>query len=284
MFELLIEKNVVKEQIKQILDSPAVCEYFDEYIQYRQNIEDGKLGKTAQFWIKYCNHIWLCLKMSDAVKRNDFWLYLQCLYEMADIFFTYSGQNYARYTTFSALQLANVENTHKGATKLLRDGCISVARSYVPGSRVAVDRTIEETFNKHAKSRGGMGAPGFGVSGIAANDAAYQRWVRTTHRRTKLMELLLSQAGINNPSTELHKDLSPKEVKRSNEKVLNCLEVIKCFVNPFNVDKEKLVNIASERAVEAGSILEKDILEAEVRGREQKLEFIHSRLKKNTAV
>ena len=93
---------------------------------------------------------------------------------MPDIFFSFGGQNYARYLTFFSLFIANIELTHPGAEELLRRGAISVARSFIPGSRCAFDKTIEETFVKHAKLKGGSGSTGAGLSGLQTSYSAYQ--------------------------------------------------------------------------------------------------------------
>ena len=76
--------------------------------------------------------------------------------------------------------LANIEISHPGATDLVKRGAISVARSFVPGNRCPVDKTIEETFMKHSESHGGGSA---GLSGLLSNYYAYQRWVRADHER-----------------------------------------------------------------------------------------------------
>ena len=65
----------------------------------------------------------------------------------------------------------------------MRAGTISVARSMIPGNRCAVDKTMEEMFMKHAKSKGGAGGAGAGLCGIVQNYNAYQRWTRTKHER-----------------------------------------------------------------------------------------------------
>ena len=76
-------------------------------------------------------------------------------------------QNYARYRTYFTYFLGNIEATHHGATEELLNGSISVSRSFVPSSRCQLDKTIEETIMKHAKSHnqasGGKGDGLFGV-------------------------------------------------------------------------------------------------------------------------
>lgn len=51
--------------------------------------------------------------------------------------------------------------THNGATELLKLGGIGVARSHVAGNLCAVDKTMDETFMKHTKSRAGAGVRRF---------------------------------------------------------------------------------------------------------------------------
>ena len=51
--------------------------------------------------------------------------------------------------------MANIEESHPGATELLERGAISGPRSFIPGCQNAVDKTIEEIIMKHAKSHGG---------------------------------------------------------------------------------------------------------------------------------
>ncbi len=96
---------------------------------------------------------------------------------MTPLFFSFDGQNYARYLSFFSVFLANIDNSHPGAASLIKRGAISVARSFIPGNRCAVDKTMEETFMCHAKSHAGAGTSAAGVSGVLTNYNAYQRWV-----------------------------------------------------------------------------------------------------------
>ena len=82
------------------------------------------------------------------------------LSKMVDQFFSFDGQNYARYLSYFSLFLVNIEETYPGATELFKLGAISVARSFISANRCAVDKTIEETFMRHAKSQAGPGGRG----------------------------------------------------------------------------------------------------------------------------
>jgi hypothetical protein len=49
-----------------------------------------------------------------------------------------NGQNYDRYLTYFSVFIANIEETHPSATKIMKLGAISVARSFVPRNWCAV--------------------------------------------------------------------------------------------------------------------------------------------------
>ena len=59
-----------------------------------------------------------------------------------------------RYLTWFEAFLTNIELTHSGGTDLLMNGSIAVSHSLIPGALSAVDKTMEETFMKFAKSSG----------------------------------------------------------------------------------------------------------------------------------
>ncbi len=65
----------------------------------------------------------------------------------------------------------------------------------VEGNRCVVDKTIEETFIKHAKSQGGSGGCGAGMTGILTNFKAYQRWVKL-HERAQYVDVTFATAHM----------------------------------------------------------------------------------------
>ena len=166
------------------------------------------------------DHISLVLDLMRAVKLNNSELYAYCLDSMCGLFFSYGGHNYARYLTFFSMFIVNIEFSHPGAMEQLRLGVISVARSMIPGSRCAVDKTMEETFMKNAKSRGGAGGTGTGITGLTQNISAYERWVRTMHERCKYVDWTNNMAGLNkHDSSCQHRENRMSEKKRSEKQV-----------------------------------------------------------------
>ncbi|KAL2089326.1 hypothetical protein ACEWY4_014014 [Coilia grayii] len=163
-------------------------------------------------------HVHLLLALITSVKTNNYLLYVQAIQEMCPIFFSFGGQNYARYMTYFSAFFANIDYSHAGASDLIRLGTFSVARSFISGNRCATDKTMEETFMRHAKSHGGTGE---GLSGILTNYKAYQRWVRTTHLRSLYVDAALNMADMGNEGSDgnQHRDLRPTEIQRSDKEL-----------------------------------------------------------------
>ena len=102
---------------------PTIQAYLDGFQVFRNSVRTGHLGKTGQLWMSYIDHVWLVLSLIHAVKHN-FLLYSHCLHLMANLFFTFGGQNYARYLTYFSTFIANIEVSHPGATEVLKRGAI----------------------------------------------------------------------------------------------------------------------------------------------------------------
>ena len=273
-----VVKGGSPDAIKLAMKDEGLLKYLNNILDYRESCKAGKLGQTAQFWISFMDHVRTLQTLIHAVKHSDFVLYAQCMFEMSGIFFSFNGHNYARYLTYFAMFLCNIESSHPGATLLLKNGAISVARSFIPGNRVDVDKTMEETFMRHAKSQGGSGT---GLSGILTNPEAYQRWVRTTHARSKYVNSMLNMADMQQSSENDHRDLRPSEINRSEKHTESAIEAIQSFLNPFAVDnQDKLYILSSGQA--ATDDIAKDVLRADDVGNGDRDNFIENRLKHNT--
>ena len=179
--------------------------------------------------------------------------------------------------------MINIDESHPGASELLRLGAISVARSFVWGSRCAVDKTIEETIMKHSKSKCGAGSgSGMGLSGITGNENAYQRWVKTTQERAKYVADTLSMADMLSENTQgkKHKDVRPSEIQKSEKYVKKTMDTICSFMNPFETEDHEAVFCLSSGAP-ASKDIAKDVLRADEYGKAAKDIFITTRLKNN---
>ena len=265
-------KSPSKENETFVLADLHIVSYIERYLKFCETCRTGVLGKTAIFWMSYMDHVWLTLNLLQAVKTNDFFAYSHCLCLMPDLLFSFGGQNYARYMAFFSMFITNIETSHPGATELLRRGAFSVARSFFPGNRCEVDKTIEETF---MKSRGGSGSSGAGLTGLQTNYGAYQRWTRSASERAKYFQATYSLADMVDDQYvgKEHRDNRNAEKRRSERHVSKTVQAIESFNNQFVIpDKDKVYYISSGAL--ASVVIEVDILRADSVGRDSKENFI----------
>jgi hypothetical protein len=272
-------KDCSEENLLSTLQDDSLIQCLNAYFDFQDRVRNGDLGKTGQFWMSFLDHARRIFLLLYAVKVNDLQIFHKCMADMADLFFCFGGINYSRYLTWFDLFLTNIESTHPGATQLLERGAISVARSYIPGNLCSVDKTMEETYMKFAKSHSGSG--GAGLTGILENYGAYQRWIRTTSERSKYYQATLEMCGMNNDSdvssSSKHREQTKSEIKRSETAVRKAMDAIEGFINPFDVaDKTHLYVLSSGAPVPAD--VEFDVLNAEKIGQKEKEKFVNERL------
>ena len=127
-------------------------EFACKYEAFRQSVKEGKLGKTPQFWM-------ICLDLMRnqnmihlAVQENDFDSRLYVWQEMLPLYFATSQVNYARYGSYYAEMLKNLDQSHPGLrTLLLKKGLTAQAQEKYP-CRTAIDQRGEQSINREAKT------------------------------------------------------------------------------------------------------------------------------------
>ena len=77
--------------IDDVMSSQGALEIVNLYTEFCQSVREGCLGKTAQFWISYMDHVSLVLALTRSVKTNDFTLYAGSLQAMCDLCFSFGG-------------------------------------------------------------------------------------------------------------------------------------------------------------------------------------------------
>lgn len=99
-------------------------------------------------------------------------------------------KNYARYGSFYVEVLARIEEKYPDLRDLLEEKGLSVqAQDKVP-LRVAIDQQGEQTFNRHAKTIGG-------ITQFASNRMGILKWVLNRGEQAKNTDALLQLAKIN---------------------------------------------------------------------------------------
>ena len=194
-----------KESLQSVLENEACQIMFEQYSVFISKVRDGLLGKTAQLWLYYKETISIVLRFLRATRENYMDLHIACLQQMRPLCFAMDHNNYAKYFTIYFVSLLNANHTHPGVEQLLRDDGFSVSRSNVSNSRIAVDQTIEQTINRHAKSHGG-------IVGFSRNLQAYYRWCVTRHLRGTYLTEAMENAGMISEEELTHKDVRSSEI------------------------------------------------------------------------
>ena len=149
----------------------------------------------------------------------------------------------------------------------------------MPGSRCQVDKNMEETFMKHAKSHNqASGGSGAGLFGLEGNYNAYQRWVRSASERSKMVGMTLSMADMvwGTEAGAHNRDLRPSEIKRSEKEVYETIDAFHGFSDPFSDGLQSLYCISSGAPMPEK--IENDVLCAEALGEEHRRKFVEERL------
>ena len=64
-------------------------EFYQKYLEFKDSVRQGDLGKTAKFWMDYIDKVWLILTFVRATKENDLDLFILCIQRMCPLFFAY---------------------------------------------------------------------------------------------------------------------------------------------------------------------------------------------------
>ena len=146
-----LENLAVAEDISEV---PSNLQYMvTKYDLYLEETLNGKMGKTAQFWMTYAKIVGLIQSMQHSIKINDTVLYLFALFEVTYIFFMTNHHNYAPWMSFHSLDLANLETSQPNLQKIFTEAAFSFNRTEKSFASLPVDIALEQTINANAKSR-----------------------------------------------------------------------------------------------------------------------------------
>ena len=257
--------------LQGVLASDQFLEYFERYQAFKEDVRRGDLGKTDQFWIQYIDILQQILMLIKATKENDLESHIGLLHDLCPLFFAFDHVNYARYTSVYLMTLENLENTHPGATELLKRNGFSVARSAVPKCRNPVDITIEQTINKQAKCQGV-------IVGFSRNYAAYYRWCTTRHYRAKYAAAIFDLADLTSDENAFHKETSQSHMQKNETDVKRTEEAISSFTNPFGTEQNCNELYCLSSGVPVKEEVANDLLNVMKKGKLCFDEFVEDRL------
>jgi len=131
---LLAEENN-RSNYLEAQNSASFKQFKTEFQNFTDDIRRGGLEKTAQFWIQYRDCVADLLTFMQAVKENDFHLYIQSIHQLCSLLFSADRQNYARYLPLYYVQLTSLPSA---AEAMMHNNGFSVSRSKVPCCRIPV--------------------------------------------------------------------------------------------------------------------------------------------------
>ena len=224
--------------VEDISEVPSNLHYMvTNYDLYLEEILNGKMGKTAQFWMTYAKIVGLIQLMQCAIKINDTALYSFALVEVTYIFFMKNHHNHACWMSLYSLVLANLETSQPNLQKIFTEGGFSVNRIGKLFASVPVDIALEQTINENEKSRLE------GIMAFADISTVVNRWIVTASMKSKILNAVFDCADMN-ISYDESKELRASRIRAEQNHLIKLKKVIKATVNPFSKQlKDFLFNI-----------------------------------------
>ena len=235
-------------------------------------MRNGKLGKTAEFWlINYLDVMESIHLLHTAVQGNNYELRIEGWRRMMPFFFALNKTNYARYGAYYMLQLQTLDITHPGCKELVKHNSISVQGQDKYPLRTAIDQRGEQTLNKDAKSTGG-------IKSFASSSESVTKWTLNRASQASVTAKLKKFSNITK-SDEIYKPLRLHQIVKSEKWTASLHNTIsQDFVNPFStsLDPFKLYNLSSGIPVDADKM--SSMLNVQKTGKEQCYDFVQNRL------
>ena len=128
------------------------------YEHYRNSVRNGKLGKTATFWLTYLDLVRMQHVIHTSIQENDFkkrvlgWKYFLPFY------FALIYSSYARYGSYYVRALESIEQMYPGVNDMLKCQGLSAQAQEKYSLRASIDQRGQQTINRDAKTSGGAKA------------------------------------------------------------------------------------------------------------------------------
>ena len=200
--------NAIMGQIDGLRSDSAVRHLWNEYECFKSEVRNGKLGKTAQFWlINYLDVMESIHVLHTAVQGNNYELRIEAWRRMMPFLFALNKTNYARYGAYYMLQLQNLYITHPGCKELVKCNSISFQGQHRYPLRTAIDQRGEQTLNKDAKSTSG-------IKSFASSSHSVTKWTLNRASQASITAKLKKFSNITK-SDEIYKPLRPHQIVKS---------------------------------------------------------------------
>ena len=135
-----------------------------KYDSYSEETLNGKMGKTAQFWMTYAKIVVLIQWIKHAIKINNRLsiIHYYIHFEVTSIFFLKNHHSYVRWMSLYSLDLPNLEASQPDLQKILTEGGFQPQQNRkIICWCIPVEMAVEQRINANAKSwlKGIMASP-----------------------------------------------------------------------------------------------------------------------------
>ena len=224
-----------------LIADESLCNTVKSFLDFKQNVRKGRLGKTPQFWMtNYLDIIYILHSFHIAVQESNYELRLKGYLDMMPYFFGLNLTNYSRYGSYYLCQMLNMEERYPGNEDILKKYGISVQGQDKYPLRTAIDQRGEQTLNRDAKVSGG-------ITAFAVDEASVSKWTLNRSSLAEITNELKQFAGVNS-SDEVYKHSRPAEIVKSNKSTNAVVSVLTNeYIDPFDkeLDPSKLYNLSS---------------------------------------
>ena len=160
-----------------------------EFESFKDKTREGKLGKTAQFWMIYLDMMRIQHFVHISIQENNFHLRLYSWKSFIPFYFAMDKQNYARYGSFYVETMTNINNLYPGLKSLLEKKGISVLGQNNHNVRTAIDQRGELTINRDAKTTGG-------IKKFVGNENSVLKWCLNRADQSRHSRALNDMCGL----------------------------------------------------------------------------------------
>ena len=276
---LLSEVRQALSSLRQANFTPDEYANFQKKPQYKmlhaafQRFTDSHKLPLTKFWSSYIKMVCLLLDFIRSSREGDWTAHLSSMRQMLPWMFAYDRVNYCRYMSLYWCEMTALKDTHPAAHAEFSNGEFCVQRSTISTfSQVPVDQCIEQTINRHTKTKGG-------IVGFSRKPAAVQKWVVNAHQRAAIAKGCKEMAGImDGTDLLLHKEGQQSRVKHDEAVVQALLNALAPLPNPFNADDSQVLCNLSSGIVASDSVTA-DLLNTHSIGEQKFMDFYNQRLK-----
>ena len=233
--ELKAEKDINQHPLSKDIENVLA-----NYKLFVQETAEGKIEKTAQYWINYVNMVHLYHQLSRSVRTGDFKLYIDSLPKITNLFFSFNQPNYARWTVKYHDNLLKLPESHPQVYSEFKRKLFGIQRTTKPFSRTPIDLTLEQTINADAASQR------TGISAMTNSIGARQRWAQSHFLRIDIISKINEDLGLTRKE-DVSADLKKNQIKKDHTNLKKVVAMIEETMNPFDVkiDQNHLFNIGT---------------------------------------